>query len=278
MKPDCSTPRPFSSAGAFAAVLLLALVTSVCGQNWEETIPPFAPGNFPEPRPVRVRYDFGWNGVAAATAELHFSRNAEDHYQLEGSGQTVGLARKLWKFDVRHLSTTEAHTLRPIQVNETESARSKEWETEVHFTPEAVTSVRAEKQNTGTKTKTRTFAFPNVLSLNSALLYLRAKPLPDGAVERVVVFPATTAYVCTVTVLGREHLTVPSGSYDAIKLDVQLAKVGKDRQLEPHKKFKRATVWLSNDSDRLVLRIEAQIFLGTVFAELQSAQFEHGKP
>ena len=49
-------------------------------------------------------------------------------------------------------------------------------------------------------------------------------------------------------------------------------------ELEPHRKFRRATAWVSDDNDRLPLRIEAQIFVGTVFAELQSVQFEAEKP
>ena len=110
------------------------------------------------------------------------------------------------------------------------------------------------------------------------MLYLRTKPLPDGAVERIVVYPGITPYLCTITALGRERVTVPAGSYDAIKLEVALSKIGKDHELLPHKKFKHANIWITNDADHLVLRIEAQIFIGTVFAELQSMQFENAKP
>jgi hypothetical protein len=83
--------------------------------------------------------------------------------------------------------------------------------------------------------------------------------------------------LATVTVLGRERLTGPSGAYNAIKLDLQLSKIGKNRELEPHRKFRRATVWLSDDPDRLLLRIQAQIFVGTVFAELQSVEFDDAR-
>jgi hypothetical protein len=56
---------------------------------------------------------------------------------------------------------------------------------------------------------------------------------------------------------------------------LQLNKIGKNLELEPHRKFRRATIWLSDDADRIILRIEAQIFVGTVFAELQSVRFEN---
>jgi len=44
--------------------------------------------------------------------------------------------------------------------------------------------------------------------------------------------------------------------------------------LEPHRKFRRGTIWVSDDAERLLLRIEAQVFVGTVFAELQSVHFD----
>jgi hypothetical protein len=41
-----------------------------------------------------------------------------------------------------------------------------------------------------------------------------------------------------------------------------------DMTLVPHGKFKRATAWISDDSDRLPLRMNAQIFVGSVWVEL----------
>jgi len=80
-----------------------------------------------------------------------------------------------------------------------------------------------------------------------------------------------------VTVRARERITVPSGTYNAIKFNLQLNKIGKQGELEPHRKFRSATAWISDDPDRLLLRIEAQVFVGTVFAELQSVEFQNTK-
>ncbi len=74
---------------------------------------------------------------------------------------------------------------------------------------------------------------------------------------------------------GVEHLRVRPGNYNAIKMDLNLQRVNKKNELEPHRKFKRATIWLSDDNDRVILRIESQIFVGTVTAELQSIRFDN---
>jgi hypothetical protein len=109
------------------------------------------------------------------------------------------------------------------------------------------------------------------------LLYLRSQSLEERSVQRIVVFSATDPYLATVTVLGRERVTVPAGTYNAIKFDLQLNRI-KGGQLQPHRKFRRASAWLSDDPDRLLLKIEAQVFIGSVFCELQSVDFENPKP
>ena len=258
--------------------LSLAVISSARGAGWETTLPPFTPGTFPEARPLRVRYNFGWGGYSAAKADIRLEKLPNGQHRFEASGGTMGLARTLWSYDLRHSAVSDAGTLRPIRVSEVENIRSKRVTTELKFSPEGVVSEREERKGEEVKSKTRRFDFPNVLSLNSALLFLRTQSMADGAVHRAVVYPATSAYLCTVTVLGRERISVPTGTYEAFKLDVQLDKIGKDRDLLPHKKFRKATVWLSNDTDRLLLRIEAQIFIGKVFAEIRSVEFGETKP
>ena len=158
-----------------------------------------------------------------------------------------------------------------------ENVRNKKTVTSLSFDSSGVTSRETETPGKNEGPKIRRFDSPNLFDLYSALLYLKSQPLQDRSIQRIVVYPATSAYLATVTVLGRERLTGPSGTYNAIKLDLQLSKIGKNRELEPHRKFRRATVWLSDDPDRLLLRIQAEIFVGTVFVELQSVEFDDAR-
>jgi len=180
----------------------------------------------------------------------------------------------LWKLDVNYQAVASAGTLRPVETEQTESYRSKKVVTHLTFANNGVTRVRTEDKG-APQAKTRQFNFPDLFDLFSAMLYLRSQPLKDRSVYRVVAYPATNAYLATVRVIGREKTSVHAGSYSAIKLDLQLKRIGKQRQLEPHRKFRRATIWVSDDAERLLLRIEAQIFVGTVFAELQSTHFDN---
>ncbi len=223
---------------------------------------------------MQANYSFGWSGFPGATAEVRLTKPSGNRLQFDGTVYTTGLVRSLWKFDATHTSTADAGSLHPREMKQVENVRNKKTVTSLAFDSSGVTSRETETPGKAAGPKIRRFDCPNLFDLYSALLYLRSQPLQDRNIQRIVVYPATSAYLATVTVLGRERLTGPTGAYNAIKLDLQLNKVGKTRELEPHRKFRRATVWLSDDSDRLLLKIQAQVFVGTVVVELQSVEFE----
>jgi hypothetical protein len=254
---------------------LLAVSVGWAASSWESTITASSPPSFPNPRPMHARYGFGWSGFPCATAEIRLNKPGSDRLQLDVTARTAGLVRALWKFDATHTSMVDAATLRPMSVRQLENDRGKKILTELSFTPGGVVSKVTETPGTGTKT--RKFDFPHLFDLQSALLYLRSQSLPERNVQRIVVYSATAPYLATVTVLGRERVTVPAGTYNAIKFDLQLNRI-KDGQLQPHRKFRRANGWLSDDQDRLLLKIDAQVFVGSVFCELQSVDFENSKP
>lgn len=259
-----------------AIFAFLAFCSSSLAKNWEATLSKDPIGNFPEMRPLRASYRFGWSGLTAAAGDVHFTKPSEKKFQLDGTGRTIGFVRALWKLDVSYQAIASAETLRPIETQQIENYRSKKIVTHLAFTNNGVTRSRTEGKGAAAS-KTRQFNFPNLFDLFSAMLYLRSQPLKERTVYRVVAYPATNAYLATVTVLGREKISVHAGSYSAIKLDLRLKRIGKQRQLEPHRKFRGATIWVSDDPERLLLRIEAQIFVGTVFAELQSVSFDNPK-
>ena len=224
---------------------------------------------------MHAKYGFGWSGFPCATAEIRLNKAGNERLQLEVTARTAGLVRALWKFDATHTSMVNAGSLHPISVRQVENDRGKKIVTELSFASGGVVSNVTETP--GPETKIRRFDFPHLFDLQSALLYLRSQSLQERSVQRIVVFSATDPYLATVTVLGRERVTIPAGTYNAIKFDLQLNRI-KDGQLQPHRKFRRANVWLSDDPDRLLLKIEAQVFIGSVFCELQSVDFETPKP
>src|SRR5260370_20495695 len=114
--------------------LLVALFAGSLSANWEATLSKEPAGNFPELRPLRATYRFGWSGLTAATGDVHFTRASEDSFQLDGTGRTIGFVRALWKLDVNYRALAYAKTLRPVETLQTEDYRSKKIATHLIFT------------------------------------------------------------------------------------------------------------------------------------------------
>ena len=258
--------------------LLVLCAGTALGANWESSLTTASPRTFPALRPLQAKYRFGWSGFTGGSGEVRVSKASGGRLQVDAKLQTIGLVRTLFKYDATQTSTADAGTLRPLEVRMIENDRSKKIVTVCNYDSTGVTSRELETPGKNAAPTVRRFDAPNLFDMQTGLFYLRSQPLEERNVQRIVVYPGNQPYLATITVLGRERLTVPAGTYNAIKLDLQLSKIGKDRELKPYKKFRRATAWIADDADRVLLRIEAQVFVGTVFGELQSVEFDNAKP
>jgi len=255
-------------------LLALCLVTApLWAGDWRDTLTVAQTGKFPAPRPWKGLYRFGWSGISAAQASFDFAKAPHGQYQLSMSTQTTGVVRTLWRMDSTHTALCSASTLRPVCLRQTEVYKSETENTRADFSAEGVRYLCQETPSKEPPRKERRFKFSNAFDLQTALLFIRSQRLQTGEHYRMVVFPGKGAYLADIDVVGREKLKVPAGSYDAIKFQLRLQEVNKRMELEPHKKFQRASAWLSDDRDRLLLKIEAEVFVGSVWTELQSVEF-----
>jgi hypothetical protein len=256
-------------ARPFLVALLLA-TGHLFATDWQETLSSPEPGAFPPLRTVSLAYECGWAGLTAGRVDAQFLHTDGDTCELDATAATTGLVRALWHMDATHMARGNLDTLKPLSVSQKEFYRAQTIRTELTFDDDGVDHLRESTQDKK-PAKRRRFDFPNLYDLQTALLYVRSQKLEDGDVYNIVVYPGTTPYLATVTVLAHEKIKVKAGSYPAIKVDLRLQKIMGDMTLVPHGKFKRATGWLSDDADRIPLRLNAQIFVGTVWVELAKA-------
>jgi hypothetical protein len=273
-------PHHHMRDGALArtiAVLLLAGVFAANadeGADWVKSLTSNkGPGDFAPPPPMRLAYRFGWDGIQAATADVRVTSPAKNTLQIDAKGGTSGLPRILFKLDVYHQATENASTLRPIHFVQEEKYRFETIKTSVDFQPTQVTGIR-EKIPSDQLPKPNTFKFSPVFDMATALLWVRSQPLKNGDTESIVVWASNAPYLATVKVIGRDTVRVAGRDQRAIKLELHIKKIDKTMQLKEHKLFKSGRGWLSDDDKRIPLRIEADIFIGYVFAELESVAEE----
>src|SRR5215469_2375393 len=153
-----------------AITLLLASWSGSFAADWQATLSKEPAGNFPELRPLRASYRFGWSGVTAASGEIHFIKPTNDRFQLDATGRTIGLVRALWKMDANYRAIADAKTLDPIETQQTEKYRSKKITTYLTFSGSGVTRARTEGDGAAARTKTKQFNFLKLFDMNSAAL------------------------------------------------------------------------------------------------------------
>ncbi|MEN9723384.1 MAG: hypothetical protein RJB38_1370 [Pseudomonadota bacterium] len=102
----------------------------------------------------------------------------------------------------------------------------------------------------------------------SSLMYLRTQELQDGDVVRFPVISEGKNWEAEVTVLRREMINSPLGRVRAIVLKPETKYQG------ILKKQGDSFIWLTDDSRKVLLRLEAKVRIGTVVAVLKS--FESG--
>jgi hypothetical protein len=231
------------------------------------------PGKFTAPPAMRLAYRFGWSGIQAATADIHLFSPTRNTLEMDASGATSGFPRTLFRLDIHHQATENKSTLRPIHFYQEEKYRSETVKTNVDFDADQVTGLR-EKIPSDHPPKPTVFKFSPVFDMTTALLWVRSQPLADGDSESIVVWASNAPYLAMIKVVGRDTITVGGKKQNAIKLDLTLKRIDKKMQLKDHKMFKSGRGWLSDDDKRVPLRIEADIFIGYVFAELESMQLE----
>ena len=276
--PRTKTPGRIGAAGAAIPSLTgVVLAPAAPGKSdWRDEIWK-KPGTFATLRPGVFRYAFGWSGITAAEADVSAMMSPEGRCVFDFSARTTGVVRTMWKMDAKAVSSCEPVTFRPVKLTQTETYKKKVVTTVVDFLADGPVQHRSQEPPEPGSSAVRQFRFPHVHDLNSALLFIRSQPLAQGDSVKLCVYPGGAPYLATVTVIGRERLKVAGREWDTIKCDLQLSGIADDYTLIPHKKFKKATAWVSDDSDRLLLKISAEVQVGSVWAEMRSADFPEKK-
>lgn len=259
----CATER------AAAAVFLALLVAAAAPAAWQEDVLALNPGGFPPPpAELSARYVFGWSGIEAAGASVHLGRRDGELWQCEVRGGTTGLARSLWKLDADYTANVDEAGWRSLSTRLVENYRHHRVEQEFEFHADGVREWRKNTKPGAGPAKWREFKAPGLRDMAAALLLARSQPLRTGDALSLAVFPGEGMYLVRAKVEGREKLRWHDRERDVIRLSLEIDAIKKDGATEPHRKFQRGTVWVSDDDIRLPLRVEVKVFIGYVFAEL----------
>ncbi|GAB4183676.1 MAG: hypothetical protein Fur0032_24630 [Terrimicrobiaceae bacterium] len=223
----------------------------------------------------RADFVFGWSNLPAAEASTDV--------QVEGNrvvvtvdGRTTGAARVLWQLDVHHHARFQVRGLASEGFCQVEKYKKKTITTKAVFQSDGVWRLRTREPDGG-PAKWKRISVPGVRDIVAAMFFVRSQALEPGDQLRTMAFPGDSAFLVDVQVVKRESIAWKGGRRPAVRLEFRLQKVltakGRAPELEAHGKFRKGTVWMSDDDYRIPLRAEVDIFIGFVFAELTSISF-----
>ncbi len=245
---------------------------------WKPELTSPAAGVFLLPPSSTLVYQVSWKGmIEAGNCRIEFAPPAvkkPGNYVILANSASVGAASLLFAYHSNFWSEIDPVTLRPNYFQAIETDDKETTSTTVrHFFTKVESSETTKKLKTGVSKKTdRVFNFSPVFDIFSAMLHVRSQKLDVGDQITLAILPFDTPYLLKVKVVGRE---VHEGR-KAIRLTVGMRKINRTTlELQAYKKLKKdATLWLSDDADRIPIELRAAVFIGDVRAILAS----HVKP
>jgi len=256
--------------------LLSAVAWSHGEEVWRSRLTPTA-GPFPMIRPFQGEFRFGWSNIAAASARANFAPRG-NRLEMDVWGGTTGAASFLWELNATHTSVVFPSELRTDWFFQEEKYASRTVYTQAVYQSDGLWRQRDVVPDPNGPARWKQIKIAPSRGLVATMLFIRSQPLNPNDRVGVIAFPGDDSYLVEIRVVGRETIKVAGESYPAIKLDFGIQKIVRDKKskrshLEPHKKFRSGRVWISDDANRMALRIEVNIFIGYVFGELVEVNF-----
>lgn len=254
------------------SLFLLLPASGIAAPAWQAELSAPSPGAFAMPKPSTLEFQVSWKGMLqAGTVRIDFDpvdARKPGRYVVRSHSASTGPAALLFAYQSTFWSEIDPATLRPSYFRAVETD-SKESETTTvrHFTDRADSRTLTRNLKSGvTQSTDRSLRFSPLFDIFSAMLHVRSQKLDNGDRITLALMPFDTPYLLRVKVEGREI----HNDRAAIRLTVGMRKIDrKTLELKPYKKLKRdATLWLSDDADRIPIELRAAVFIGDVRATL----------
>ena len=260
---------------SFLLVLSLPVLPAAEGPYaaWEKKLTAPADAPFPALAPFRALYRFGWEGIHAGGATVEVAPGSSRGFlRICAEGGPNPAIRKLWNYHARYLGEAGADGQVPSWFRMDEEVGKGDLLSEAAFSEGSAVSchrfVREEKPWKVTR-------LPGIRDLFAALLFVRSQPLHDGDRLLLTIFPDQNPYLVDLRVEGRDKILLRKRKIPCIRFRVGIRTVTtsgpETGMLAPHGKFRCGRVWISDDARRLPVKAEVDIFIGSVFAELERA-------
>lgn len=227
-----------------------------------QPVSPFAPGE-------KLTYAITWSVFPAGEVTSSVSATGSgpgDAYHIDATARSSGVVSLLYNIDNAYHATASSRTLCSLQIEKTINEGRRHKQTHIVFdgaTHEAILNER-DMGKAGHPLKHAENSIPGcVEDIVTAFYYLRRQPMQVGDKISVPVNDGSKTHTVIVDVQAREQIKTPLGLRYAFRLEPRA--LG-----DLYKKKGRMLIWISDDPERLPLRIKAMMLIGTITGTLES--------
>ncbi len=248
----------------------LALSSLNLGRAQEAPPSSFAPGE-------TLSYEVTWSIFRAGEVMVALAKvndGAGDAYEVETTARSQGFASLLFKVQNEFHALFDPQTLCSRQISKKVKEGRRHKETRIVFDSTRRLAILDEHDlaSPNAPPKHAENEIPAcVEDVVSVFYFLRRQPLRVGQNFVVPVNDGAKTYEVTVEVQARERIQSPLGSRDAFRVEPKVFG-------GLYKKKGRMLVWISDDEQRLPLRIKAMISVGSITGNLRSVTATPANP
>ena len=220
----------------------------------------FKPGEW-----LKFRIHYGWINASYATLQVKNSKvDNKKVYHVIGKGRTTGLARAFFKVDDRYESYFDKEDYKPYKFVRKIDEGGYTKDIEINFDYEKDEAVLNDKKN---KKKYNFTIQDGIQDLISAFYYVRDnyefEDLVEGEdIKLNMLYDDDGIFQFKLKYLGKEILKTKFGKVECLKFRpyVQSGRVFKEQE--------SLSLWVSNDMNKIPIRIKADIAVGSIKADL----------
>ena len=240
----------------FTSLFLLFTVLS----NAQQSDSVFKPGEW-----LKFRMHYGWLNASYATLKVNSAKiDGVPVYHVVGKGQTTGFASMFFKVDDTYESYFDKEDGKPYRfIRKTDEGGYKK-DVEINFDHK---NEKAELNDKKSRKKLNFTLQDSVQDLLSAFYYIRNNYEFDDlkvgeSIKLNMLYDDDGIYPFKLKYLGKEVLKTKYGKVECLKFRpfVQSGRVFKEQE--------SLSLWVSNDKNKIPIRIKADLVVGSIKADL----------
>lgn len=221
-----------------------------------------------KPRLGTYEYSVGWEGITAASCTLTVTEQ-DGKYVIDAAARTYSGVDLLYKLRYEAVGTLSGDDLSPVSLTIDHRENSRHKNIEINFDQDlsSITAVRSKGENDPDK-KTVSFTPQNfTLDPIGAAFIARSLEWDVGDSKQFDVFNGKSRYYISLTAVEKTTIDFKGEKRDVIVISPQVRNL---TTTKPRSKLREAFIYLSDDEEREILKIESSVFIGSVSVDLES--------